>query len=133
VAAESQSPGRRVELAEFREHLEKAIGKLPPRIAQVFQLYTIEERPNQEVCERLNSFDGCPSEIFNMVTAYVVRVVEDEVGGAPCHQPLSSARNCLRARCSITHRLLSEMVGLRACGARLLNQSPFVAEQLKST
>lgn len=54
VAAESTSPSKRIELAEFREHLEKAIGKLPSRIAQVFQLYTVEERPNEEVCERLN-------------------------------------------------------------------------------
>jgi len=54
IAAESTSPSRRIELAEFREHLQKAMGKLPPRIAQVFQLYTIEERPNREVCERLN-------------------------------------------------------------------------------
>lgn len=54
VAAESVSPSRRIELAEFRQHLEAAMGKLPPRIAQVFQLYTIEERPNREVCERLN-------------------------------------------------------------------------------
>ena len=54
MAAESTSPSRRIELAEFRQHLEKAMGKLPPRIAQVFQLYSIEERPNAEVCERLN-------------------------------------------------------------------------------
>lgn len=54
IAAESVSPSRRIELAEFRQHLEAAMGKLPPRIAQVFQLYTIEERPNREVCERLN-------------------------------------------------------------------------------
>ena len=54
VAAESTSPSKRIELAEFREHLEKAMGKLPPRIAQVFQFYSIEERPNQEVCQRLN-------------------------------------------------------------------------------
>ena len=54
MAAEATSPSRRIELAEFREHLEKAMGKLPPRIAQVFQLYSIEERPNHEVCERLN-------------------------------------------------------------------------------
>jgi len=54
VATESTFPSRRIELAEFREHLEKAMGKLPPRIAQVFQLYSIEERPNLEVCERLN-------------------------------------------------------------------------------
>jgi RNA polymerase sigma-70 factor (ECF subfamily) len=54
VAAETQLPSRRIELAEFRTHLELAIGKLPPRIAQVFQLYEIEERPNREVCRQLN-------------------------------------------------------------------------------
>jgi RNA polymerase sigma-70 factor (ECF subfamily) len=54
VAAESTSPSRRLELAEFREHLEKAMSKLPPRIAQVFQLYSIEECTNQEVCGQLN-------------------------------------------------------------------------------
>ena len=54
VAGESQSPVRRIELQEFRENLEFALGKLPPRIAQVFQLYEIEERPNIEVCTELN-------------------------------------------------------------------------------
>jgi RNA polymerase sigma-70 factor (ECF subfamily) len=54
VAAESQSPSRRIELKEFRENLELALGNLPPRIAQVFQLYEIEERPNREVCARMN-------------------------------------------------------------------------------
>ena len=49
VAAESQSPSRRMELDEFRANLELALGKLPPRIAQVFQLYEVEERPNREV------------------------------------------------------------------------------------
>ena len=54
VAAESQSPSRRIELDEFRANLELAMGKLPPRIAQVFQLYEIEERPNHEVCAQMN-------------------------------------------------------------------------------
>jgi RNA polymerase sigma-70 factor (ECF subfamily) len=54
MAVESTSPSRRIELAEFREHLELALGKLPPRIAQVFQLYEIEERPNREVCAQMN-------------------------------------------------------------------------------
>lgn len=54
VAAESQSPTRRMELSEFRENLELALGKLPPRVAQVFQLYEVEERPNAEVCQQLN-------------------------------------------------------------------------------
>jgi RNA polymerase sigma-70 factor, ECF subfamily len=54
IAAESASPSRRLELAEFREHLEHAMSKLPPRIAQVFQLYSIEEATNHEVCCKLN-------------------------------------------------------------------------------
>jgi RNA polymerase sigma-70 factor, ECF subfamily len=54
VAAETQSPSRRMELDELRENLEQALGKLPPRIAQVFQLYAVEELPNAEVCARLN-------------------------------------------------------------------------------
>jgi RNA polymerase sigma-70 factor (ECF subfamily) len=53
VAAECLEPSRRMELIEFRQALEMALGKLPPRIAQVFQLYEVEERPNPEVCERL--------------------------------------------------------------------------------
>jgi len=58
VAAESLSASRRLELGEFRAHLERAIGKLPARIGQVFQLYSIEERPHQEVCDRLNISPG---------------------------------------------------------------------------
>jgi len=54
VAAECDSPTRRLELSEFRQNLELALGKLPSRVAQVFQLYEIEERPNAEVCQRLN-------------------------------------------------------------------------------
>jgi len=54
VAGECLEPSRRMELAELREALEMAVGKLPPRIAQVFRLYEIEERPNREVCEQLN-------------------------------------------------------------------------------
>jgi len=54
VAAETQLPSRRMELNEFRANLEIALGKLPPRIAQVFQLYEIEERPNREVCQQMN-------------------------------------------------------------------------------
>ena len=54
VAAECVEPSRRMELAEFRDALEIALGKLPPRIAQAFQMYEVEERPNREVCDRLN-------------------------------------------------------------------------------
>jgi RNA polymerase sigma-70 factor (ECF subfamily) len=54
MATEATSPSHRIELAEFREQLERAMGKLPPRIARVFQLYSVEERSNHEVCERLN-------------------------------------------------------------------------------
>ena len=54
IAAESQLPSRRIELGEFREHLERAMGQMPPRLAQVFQLYEIEEQPNREVCRQMN-------------------------------------------------------------------------------
>jgi RNA polymerase sigma-70 factor (TIGR02943 family) len=54
VAVESVLPSCRIELAEFQEHLEKALGELPPRIAQVFQLYVVEERPSREVCDHLD-------------------------------------------------------------------------------
>lgn len=54
VAAECQLPNHRIELNEFRTNLESALGKLPPRVAQVFQLYEIEERPNPEVCAQMN-------------------------------------------------------------------------------
>ena len=54
VAAECLEPSRRMELAELRNALETALGKLPTRIAQVFQLYEVEEQPNREVCARLN-------------------------------------------------------------------------------
>jgi len=54
VAAECLEPSRRMELAELRNALETALGKLPTRIAQAFQLYEVEERPNCEVCARLN-------------------------------------------------------------------------------
>jgi RNA polymerase sigma-70 factor (ECF subfamily) len=53
VAGECLEPSRRMELAELREALEIALGKLPTRIAQVFQLYEVEERPNREVCQQL--------------------------------------------------------------------------------
>jgi RNA polymerase sigma-70 factor (ECF subfamily) len=53
AAGECLEPSRRMELAELREALEIALGKLPSRIAQVFQLYEIEERPNREVCDQL--------------------------------------------------------------------------------
>src|SRR5213594_1778178 len=44
AASDCLLPSRRMELAEFREALEMALGKLPPRLAQVFQLYEMEER-----------------------------------------------------------------------------------------
>jgi len=54
VAAECQSPSRRMELSELQEALEAAIGKLPRRLGQVFELYQIDEQPSGEICQRLN-------------------------------------------------------------------------------
>jgi RNA polymerase sigma-70 factor (TIGR02943 family) len=54
VAAECMTPDRHVELNEFRAALEVALGKLPPRIAQVFALYEMEQQPGRDVCRALN-------------------------------------------------------------------------------
>lgn len=54
TADECLHPTRRMELAEFKKNLETAMGTLPPRIAQVFRLYEIEERTNREICAQLN-------------------------------------------------------------------------------
>ena len=54
MADECHTASRRMELQEFRDNLELALGKLPPRIAQVFKMYEIDERPNREVCQELN-------------------------------------------------------------------------------
>jgi len=53
-AAECVGPDRRMDLQDFRSALELALGELPTRIAQVFQLYEIEERPGSEICAALN-------------------------------------------------------------------------------
>jgi len=53
-AAQCLSPDRRMDLQEFRGALEVALGTLPTRIAQAFQLYEIEERPGNEICATLN-------------------------------------------------------------------------------
>ncbi len=54
TAAECVGPDRQMELQDFRAELERALGKLPPRIAQVFQMYEIEERSGREVCRAMN-------------------------------------------------------------------------------
>lgn len=58
IVAESISPSRDLEHVEFCEHLKKAMSKLPVRIAQVFQLHSIDEHSNHEVCELLNISEG---------------------------------------------------------------------------
>ena len=54
VAAECVSPSRRIDLAEFRTSLETALHQLPPRIAQAFSMYEIDECAGSEVCRRMN-------------------------------------------------------------------------------
>lgn len=53
VPSDIKSPLRRMELLELREDLQAAIRKLNPRIAKVFQLYEIENRSHNEICEHL--------------------------------------------------------------------------------
>jgi RNA polymerase sigma-70 factor (TIGR02943 family) len=53
-AAQCLGPDRHIDLKEFRGALELALGDLPTRIAQAFQMYEIEERAGHEVCTALN-------------------------------------------------------------------------------
>lgn len=53
ASADCAAPHRGIELSEFRTALEQAMGDLPPRLAQVFQLYEVEERSAQDVCEKM--------------------------------------------------------------------------------
>jgi RNA polymerase sigma-70 factor (ECF subfamily) len=54
VADECALPSRRLELAEFRAALEQAMGTLPPRIAQVFELYAVQEVSTDAICSQLS-------------------------------------------------------------------------------
>ncbi len=54
AAAQCLSPDRRMDLQEFRGALELALGDLPARIAQAFQMYEIDDRAGHEVCAALN-------------------------------------------------------------------------------
>ncbi len=87
IASESMSPSRRIELAEFREHLENALGELPPRIAQVFQLYAIEECPSQEVCDRLDISENNLWVMLHRGRKYLRVKLDAWRRGAPAPEP----------------------------------------------
>ncbi len=101
LAAESQSPSRRIELEEFRANLELALGKLPPRIAEVFQLYEIEERPNREVCAQLNISESNLWVMLHRARKQLRELLGDwwAGAGAPAFHPWQTAghRPALRA------------------------------------
>ena len=48
------SPSRRLELAEFGSAFQQALRSLPPRIAEVFELYEIEEKSAADICAAMN-------------------------------------------------------------------------------
>lgn len=43
-----------MELNEFRASLQSALGRLPARIAQVFEMYEVNEIPARDVCRAMN-------------------------------------------------------------------------------
>lgn len=53
VADECASPCHRLDLEEFRGALIAALGSLPPRIAQVFELYEMRDLSTKEICAEL--------------------------------------------------------------------------------
>ena len=50
TATECLSPSRHIDLKDFRQSLEIALHTLPPRIAQAFAMYEMEESSRAEVC-----------------------------------------------------------------------------------
>lgn len=88
VVTETQLPSRRIELAEFRQNLEFALGQLPPRIAQVFQLYEIEERPNHEVCAQMNISESNLWVMLHRARKQLREQLHDWWAGEPAHKTL---------------------------------------------
>jgi len=54
TAAECISPSRRIDLNDFCASLESALHQLPPRIAQAFSMYEMDECASAEVCYHMN-------------------------------------------------------------------------------
>ena len=54
TAAECVSPWHRIDLKDFRESLESALHQLPPRIAQAFSMYEMDECACADVCSHLH-------------------------------------------------------------------------------
>ena len=54
TAAECISPSRRIDLNDFRASLESALQQLPPRIAQAFSMYEMDECASANICSRMN-------------------------------------------------------------------------------
>jgi RNA polymerase sigma-70 factor (TIGR02943 family) len=53
-AAQCLTPDRNMDLADFRVALETALGQLPARLAQAFQMYELEDQSGRDVCAALN-------------------------------------------------------------------------------
>ena len=60
TATDCLSPSRHLDLKDFRRSLETALHSLPPRIAQAFTMYEMEECPGTEVCHRLDTSRSQP-------------------------------------------------------------------------
>jgi RNA polymerase sigma-70 factor (ECF subfamily) len=54
TAAECVSPLHRIDLKDFRESLESALHQLPPRIAQAFSMYEMDECACADVRSQMN-------------------------------------------------------------------------------
>lgn len=54
TAAECLSPSRHLDLKDFRQSLETALRSLPPRVAQAFTMYEMEECPSTAICQHLD-------------------------------------------------------------------------------
>jgi len=58
TAAECLLPSRRLDLNDFRESLETVLHTLPPRIAQAFAMYEMDECASADICSRMHISEG---------------------------------------------------------------------------
>jgi len=87
VAAECAAPHRRMELAEFRDSLQQALGRLPARLAQVFELYEVNEWTGREVCAAVNISEQNLWVMLHRARKQLREELASWWHGRPDHQP----------------------------------------------
>jgi len=89
VASRSPSPGQRAEDAELSEQLRKALGRLPPRHAEVFWLHDVEGWGHDEIAGELDLSVGNVRVCLHRARAALRELMGS---AAPCAAPPRAVR-----------------------------------------